>query len=187
MNTSNASHSPSETNISGARMVTGLFKDRESAERAYSTVSSRGYGNHDINVVMSDDTRQKYFADGSGIQTELGNKAAEGAGIGGAVGGTIGVIAAAIAAIGTSVVIPGLGFVIAGPIAAALVGAGAGGMAGGLVGALVGWSIPEERVKHYEAAIQDGGILIGVKPRSDADAQHFEKEWQGNAGQYVFR
>ncbi len=64
--------------------------------------------------------------------SELGNKAAEGAGVGGAIGGTVGAIAAAIAAIGTSLVLPGLGLVIAGPIAAALAGAGAGaGAAGG--------------------------------------------------------
>ena len=31
------------------------------------------------------------------------------------------------------------------------------------MGALVGWGIPEERVKHYEAGIKKGGILMGVR------------------------
>ena len=160
-------------------MVTGLFADRDSAERAYDSVTRRGYDKNDVNLVMSDDTRKKHFSS-DGRQTELGNKAAEGAGIGGAVGGTLGAIAAALAAVGTSVAIPGLGLVIAGPIAAALAGAGAGGVTGGLVGALVGWGIPEERIKQYEAGIKKGGILMGVKPRSDEDALHFEKEWKSN-------
>ena len=122
---------------------------------------------------MSDETRKRHFGS-STTTTELGNKAAEGAGVGGAVGGTVGAIAA-IAAIGTSLVIPGLGIVIAGPAAAALAGAGAGAAAGGIVGALVGWGIPEERVKHYEAGIKKGGILMGVRPRSDEDAKYFSR------------
>ena len=43
---------------------------------------------------------------------------------------------AAIAAIGTTLALPGLGLLIAGPIAAALVGAGSGAAAGGVLGAL---------------------------------------------------
>ena len=133
--------------------VTGLFTDRERAERGYQALTARGYDTKDINMVMSEDTRKKHFA--SGEETELGTKAAKGAGVGGAVGGTLGAIAAAIAAVGTSIAIPGLGLVIAGPLAAALAGAGAGGAAGGLVGALIGAGIPEERVKHYEQGIKE--------------------------------
>jgi hypothetical protein len=83
-------------------------------------------------------------------------------------------------------VIPGLGLVVAGPLAAALAGGGAGAAGGGLIGALVGWNIPEERVKHYETGIKQGGILMGVKPRSDADAAHFEEEWK-RSGEHVYR
>jgi uncharacterized protein YjbJ (UPF0337 family) len=39
------------------RMLTGLFRDRDSAERAYSSVRSRGYTDDDVNVLMSDQTR----------------------------------------------------------------------------------------------------------------------------------
>jgi hypothetical protein len=147
-------------------MVTGLFRDRDSAERAYQSASARGYNTSDINLAMSDETRKRHFSTTAGTTTELGNKAAEGAGVGGAIGGTVGAIAAAIAAVGTSLVIPGLGLVIAGPAVAALAGAGAGAAAGGIIGALVGWGIPEERVKHYEQGIKDGGIVMGVKPCS---------------------
>lgn len=168
-----------------SKMVTGLFPDRESAERAYNSVTERGYDRDDVNLVMSDETRKRNFA--SGQQTELGSKAAEGAGIGGAIGGTLGAIAAAIAAVGTSIAIPGLGLVVAGPVAAALAGAGAGAATGGLVGALIGWGIPEERVKRYEEGIKQGGILMGVKPRSTDDAEHFEKTWRDYSAQDVYR
>ena len=88
--------------------------------------------------------------------------------------------------VGTSIAIPGLGLVIAGPIAAALAGAGAGGAAGGLLGALIGYGIPEERVKDYDEGIRKGGILMGVRPRSEDDATYFENEWRSH-GQHVSR
>ena len=59
--------------------------------------------------------------------------------------------------------IPGLGLVIAGPIAAALVGAGTGSAIGSIVGGLVGLGISDEEAKLYEDDIKKGGILIGVK------------------------
>ena len=96
-------------------MLTGLFRDRDSAERAYQSISDRGYSREDVNVVMSDETRKRHFSGSTaGRETELGTKAAEGAGIGGAIGGSLGAIAAAIAAVGTTIALPGLGLVIAG-------------------------------------------------------------------------
>lgn len=167
-------------------MVTALFHDRETAEHAYHAVSERGYGQSDINVVMSDETRKTYFTDAGLPKTELGNKAAAGAGVGSAVGGTIGAIAAAVAAVGTSLAIPGLGIVIAGPIAAALAGAGAGGLTGGVVGALIGSGIPEERVKHYEKGLKEGGILLGVQARTADDAREIEEIWKRHKAEHVY-
>src|SRR6185369_10402409 len=166
-------------------MVTGLFADRDSAERAYNEVAERGYGRDDVNLVMSDETRRRYFPDDGAPTTELGNKAAQGAGVGAGVGGAIGATLAAIAAVGTSLVLPGLGLVVAGPLAAGLAGAGAGGIAGGVVGALIGAGIPEERVKHYEQGLKDGGIVMGVTPRSDDDARHIEDRWTAHSGRHV--
>ena len=67
-----AETSASRTAHSG--MVTGLFPDRESAERAYGSMVERGYGQDDVNLVMSDETRKKHFA-ADGRETELGSKA----------------------------------------------------------------------------------------------------------------
>jgi hypothetical protein len=173
----------------GARQswVTGTFTDRDSAERAYNSMLSRGYSENDINLMMSDETRNRYFDNKNKTDTDLGSKAMEKAGVGGAIGGTVGAILAAIAAVGTSIAIPGLGLVIAGPIAAALAGAGAGGLTGGVIGALIGSGIPEERAKLYESDLKNGGIVLGVNPRNDEDAAYFENEWKGYKGHNIYR
>lgn len=168
-------------------IITGSFRDRESAEQAYNRMIERGYTDDEINVIMSDDTRKKNFDKNKRIESEFGNKAMEGAGTGSAIGGTIGAAVGIIAAIGTSLAIPGLGIVIAGPIAAGLAGAGAGGITGGIVGALVGAGIPEDRAKEYEKGIKEGHIVMGVRPRSEADANYLEENWQQHEGEDIHR
>jgi hypothetical protein len=167
-------------------LLTALFRSREDAERAYESLRARGYSDREINIMMSDQTRDKYYRDNP--KTEIGSKALEGAGVGGTIGGAIGAIVGGIAAIGTGVLIPGLGLIVAGPIAAALAGAGAGGFAGGLVGALIGWGIPEERAKVYETGIREGGTVLGVRPRTREDADYFEDQWRRDyRGEHVYR
>jgi hypothetical protein len=163
-----------------------MFRDKDSTEGAYRSLRDRGYSDDEINVMMSSETRDKHFSDGD---TELeGNKALEGTGAGAAIGGTLGAIIGGIAAIGTNVLLPGLGLVVWGPIAAALAGAGAGGLTGGLVGALIGWGIPEDRAKAYETGIREGGTVLGVTPRTDEDAEYFENDWKTNyRGEHIYR
>lgn len=168
-------------------MLTGMFRDRDSAERAYSSLSSRGYTNDDVNLIMSDDTRKKYFDKSDADDDGLGSKAMEGAGTGSAIGGTLGAIVGAVAAIGTSLLIPGLGIVVAGPLAGALAGAGAGGLTGGLIGGLVGSGIPEERAKRYEQGVKDGHIVMGVKTRNNEDADYLENEWRTHQASELHR
>lgn len=167
-------------------MLTGMFHDRNSAERAWQSLSERGYTRDDVSLVMSDEARRRHFSGSDGASTELGNKAAEGAGIGGGIGGALGAALAAIAATGTSIAVPGLGLVVAGPIAAALAGAGAGAATGGILGGLIGAGIPEERVKRYESGLKQGGILMGVQPRSQEDAAHLAQHWRGSNGSDIW-
>lgn len=168
----------------GDKKITAMFRSRDSAERAWYALHERGYNREDVDLMMSEDTRAKHFGTNT-PDTELGTKAMEGAGTGSAIGGTLGAIAGAVAAIGTTLVVPGLGLVLAGPIAAALAGAGAGGLAGGIIGALVGRGIPEARAKQYEEDIRDGGILISVKPKSVEDADFINNSWRGGSAEYV--
>jgi len=179
-----AAHTVTGESYRSGSTMTGTFRDRKSAEAAYNSMSSRGYEKDDVNLLMSDETRKSYFGDDS-PETDLGDKAMEGAGVGSAIGGTAGAVIGAIAAIGTSVALPGLGLIIAGPIAAALAGAGAGGLTGGLVGALVGSGIPEEHAAEYEQDVKNGGIVMGVKPRNEEDARYFQEEFKRNQGERV--
>lgn len=170
-----------------SRFVTALFRNADAAERGYQAASALGYEDADINVVISDATRERLLSERgaqhpnlSSNAAESGDKPAKGADLGGPTGGTLGTIAPVLAAVGSAVLIPGL--VFAGPIAIALTAAGAVGVAGGLIGALKDWGIPQDRVRDYETAVRDGSILIGVKARSDEDAQRLEQQWRTEGG-----
>jgi hypothetical protein len=171
-------------------MVTGLFKESEGAELASQAVIALGYDRGDINVIMSDDARQRYFPApkptiaGADTQEEsaTGDKLASNK-LGGPMGGTVGTLAPIVAAVGV-LLIPGLG-IVAGPLAIALAAGGAVGLAGGIVGALTHWGIPSSRISEYEAGILAGGVLLGVKTKSESDAGKIQQRWQEQGGEYV--
>jgi hypothetical protein len=176
-------------------MVTGLFKDKDSAELAFQSVVDLGYDKSDINVVMSDEVRQRYFlahnpATDYPDTTDLEEKAAA-ADInnpanntwGGPVGGTVGTLAPVVAAAAV-LLIPGFG-IVAGPFAIALIASAATGVAIGLLGILKNWGIPDSRVEQYEVGLRTGGILLGVKAHSDADALQIQQRWQKCGGKYI--
>jgi hypothetical protein len=175
--------------LNTARMVTGLFDDRTSAERAYLLAVERGYDKADVNVVVSDEARRRYFPTDDPTD-ELASRAAEGpetpsggSELGGPAGGTLATVAPAVAAVGTALLIPGI--IFAGPVAIALAAAGTVGLASGLIGALANWGIPENRLSEYEAAVRSGGILLGVKARSEEDARFLESQWRECGGRLV--
>jgi len=168
-------------------ILSALFRDRESAEDAYQATLDRDYEPDEVNIVMSKETREQYFHDRSEGKSEMGNKALEGTGAGSAIGGGLGAAAGILAAIGTSITVPGLGLVIAGPLAAGLAGAGAGGITGGIIGALVGAGIPEERAETYESGIDEGHIVLTVRPHSEEDARELEDEWRKHQGEEIHR
>jgi hypothetical protein len=168
-----------------SKFVTALFRSPDAAERAYRAAMALGYRDEDVNVVVSDDTRNRLLSDVrhpnlSSNAAESAEKPAKGVDLGGPTGGTFGTIAPVIAAVGTAVLIPGL--VFAGPIAIALTAAGAVGVASGLVGALKDWGIPQDRVQDYETAVRNGAILLGVKARSAEEAQQLEQQWHQQGG-----
>jgi hypothetical protein len=74
-----------------------------------------------------------------------------------------------------------------GPLAAALAGGATGAVGGGLLGALVGAGIPEERAKLYESGIREGNIVMGFEPRSEEDADYFDREWRNYKGEQIYR
>ncbi|MBC8112355.1 MAG: hypothetical protein H7Y04_14975, partial [Verrucomicrobia bacterium] len=74
------------SSVNKISILTGMFDDRESAEKAYAFLLGKGYDNQSIDVVMSDDTRKRYF-DTATIDEGLSGKAIKGAGTGFALGG----------------------------------------------------------------------------------------------------
>src|SRR5690606_34822548 len=112
----------------------------------------------------------------SAFGVETHSKLPEGAAIGAGTGGAIGALVAGFTVVGT-LATGGAGIIAAGPIVAPLAGAGAGATAGAGVGALTGPAIPEDAVKHYENALKEGAVLVGV---------HTEDSAQCDAAKAVF-
>lgn len=152
-----------------SRLITAIFRDRTQAEQAYQCISERGYDERDIDLIMSDETHKRFFSKENAGRFEPNKDASVD------LNESAGVISAAVKAIGTSLVIPGVGLILAGPAANALSGPT---RSGGLMGALIERGVPQERVEHYEQEIKDGGILIGVQTQSDRDTQYFEQQWK---------
>ena len=140
-----------------AELVTGMFLTRDSAERAVDDLQGLGYGQGEISVMMSDQTRAHQFA----VDTVV--RSAEGAGGGAGIGGTLGALVALLTAGGAIIATGGAAApLVAGPMAAALVGAGIGGIGGSLIGGLIGAGVSAERARVYEATLYTGGILLAV-------------------------
>jgi hypothetical protein len=161
-----------------AKMLTAIFRDRLSTERAFLWLQHRGYSPGEISVLMSEHTRAGYHDGGTEGQIKKGSHATEGVAAGGAVGTAVGATVGAILAIGTSIAIPGLGLIVAGPLVAALAGGGAGAVAGGAIGGLVGLGISESNAKAYEEALKKGGVVFGVAPHSSEDAKAIQKYFE---------
>ena len=170
------------------KMVTGVFRDRYDAERAFDYLHTKGYLDSEINVLMSDRTRAAYYPNKTEDKHNAGTMATEGMGVGGAIGTALGATLAAIAAIGTTLAVPltgGASLLVAGPIAAALAGGGAGAVTGGLIGALVGAGMTEQNAQAYDEALRNGGVVIGVVPHSDDHASEIQKKYKELIGENI--
>ncbi|HEU4409535.1 MAG TPA: hypothetical protein VFS43_30040 [Polyangiaceae bacterium] len=161
-------------------LVRALFDSPAKADGGLKALRANGVAGGDVSVIVSEHTHR---ALGEDFETTSVSKAAEGAGVGGAIGGVAGATIGAIVAIGSNLVVPGLGVVIAGPIAAALAGAGAGGLAGTMVGALVGAGVPEEHATVFEAGVRKGGVMMVVRAHTPAEASTIEAALRANGAE----
>lgn len=138
------------------KTVLGLFGDSKMAGEAAGDLKAKGYAD-EISILARDSNRtepEKYE-----IKKDIG----AGVGTGAVTGAVTGALAAVFSGI-TSVIVPGLGFLVGGPLIAALgvTGGAVGALGGGLLGALVDWGIQEPTAKLYEQRIMKGSVLIGV-------------------------
>jgi len=151
-----------------------VFETAERANDYYNALIKLGYDTDEITVIMSKDTKDRFYATNKHI-SKTGDEALKGAGTGSAVAGTVGAVAGALLAIGSSIVIPGLGIAVAGPIAAALAGAGAGSATGAVVGALAKAGLSDSATIEYKNALDRGDIIISVVPKDRHDVIITEK------------
>jgi hypothetical protein len=175
---------PEENN---PKMVTAVFRNRNHAMQAIDWLHEHGYGDDEISSIMSDragvDVRSK--AEKAEDRAKSMPNERTGAVAGGAIGAAMGAGLAAVAALGTNLVLPGLGLVISGPLAAGLAGAGAGALVGGVVGNLLGHDAAESDAKSYEDELKKGGVAIGVIPHREEERNHIRMALTSLHGQYV--
>lgn len=166
-------YQPRTRNLTGRNTVAGLFRDRNSAERAIADLKESGFHGDQIGIVMRDPSEGGHIKEQRESDRSATTHAASGAMTGVVGGGLLGGLAGYLLAIG-ALTIPGIGPVLAGGIiaealglgvigATAAVGAGIGAAAGGLVGALVGVGIPEEEARYFEKGLGTEEVLITVK------------------------
>lgn len=141
----------------GERAMIGVFDDRIAAEEAVDALHAAGFAHDKIGYVIrgADDVAGGMIVDATG--TKDGKGAVAGAVTGGVVGG---VLAAAV-----SLLIPGVGPVLAGGILASFFGGAVAGTAvGGILGAMTGLGISEEEARFYEKEFHEGRAIVAVKP-----------------------
>jgi hypothetical protein len=164
----------------GSKVLSGMFRDREATDRAYNSLLDKGYRNNEINVVMTAESREKYYGDASD-EKEFGLQDSFSSNFSSRIGSNVGVISGVQAAIEESVVIHGLGVLIAGPLTSELTGA----VSGGMIGVLVDSGIPEPRARLYDSGIKEGNVVIYVSPKDDADAIHLYENWKNLHAQAI--
>ena len=148
---------------------TGLFNNATDAANAIDALIVKGETPENISVLASEEIGPDAFA------VETSSHIGDGAAIGAGVGGGVGAVVAGLTAVGALVATGGLGVVAAGPVVAALAGAGAGAASGGVLGGIVGAFFPEHEVKHYENAIKEGSVLVGVNKDGPLDSGEIKK------------
>ena len=172
-------------------MLMATFVNRDHADRALNVVRQReGYSESDVSILRSDVTREKYFGDDrhEHVEVQVASKVPEGAATGALIGAVLGTLAGTFGAVSIAreIAIPALGIALTGTLASILAGIGTGGTLGGLVGALVGAVFPEERAVRHEGHFERGGLVLGVVPKNDEDADYFYQQWDEASGERVY-
>lgn len=139
-----------------AQMVIGLFTDSKKAGEAVGELKQQGF-TKDVSVLAYDKNKEEPRA--ANIKQDI----SQGAVAGSLTGMVTGALAGLMSGI-SAIVLPGVGVVVGGPLAALLgvTGGAAGMLAGGVVGALVDLGIPTETALLYEEGIKKGQVLVGV-------------------------
>lgn len=163
------------SSLSRTLRVTCSFPDRDSAERAYAQLRSKGYTEQDIHLFMTEQTHSQHFQPPRVSRMRSGSSARATSGSGRGLPGA-----------GTMLTVPGIGLVAIGHLASAVARAATGADEAGMRGSLVRAGIAEDHAGVYERDLRAGRIVLGVNARHEDDARHFEDAWRAT-GEHVCR
>lgn len=142
------------------RTVVGLFERPEPAEQAVRALKVGGFADEDIGIVMRDLSGDEALRDSMAHDEAAASGAVAGAATGGVLGGVLGALA--------SLLLPGVGPIVAGGVlGSALVGAGAGAATGGVIGGLLGLGVPDQDARHFDRGFRAGGVIVTVRTEPD--------------------
>ncbi len=160
------------------KIVCGIFHSDRDVEKLLSRLEDRGFGDTDVSMMMSDKTRERY------PELSKSSKLPEGAATGALTGGLLGGLIGGLTMAG-SVLIPGAGLLVAGPIVGALTGGAVGTSTGGLIGALIGAGIPEHEAKHYEESLKNEGNILVVAHVDKEEVQEVRDLFRSNGADNI--
>ena len=136
--------------------LVAVFDDRVQAENAVDALDQAGFPSDAIGFAI----RGEDVTRGGMITDAVGAKDAKGAAVGAVSGGVLGGVLGAAA----SLLIPGVGPVVAaGILTMTFGGAVAGTAIGGIFGALTGLEISEAEARFLETEFQSGKAIVAVK------------------------
>jgi hypothetical protein len=145
--------------------VVGIFNTRAAAIEAADRLRSLGFDGAQLTVFSPGGVGP----DLESAPTDEGEQPGMGAALGGVVGGALGLSAGAVAA---SLVVPGIGSVVAltlgAAAAAGLAGAAAGGAVGRALEHYLSMGIPKDEIFVYEQALREGhSLVVAASDRDD--------------------
>jgi len=145
------------------KTVVGIFSSQADAARAYGDLRSLNLHRDDIILLSPEASLQQIDA----VPTEDGEQPGMGKALGGVVGGAMGLAAGAAVA---SLLLPGVGAVIAIGLGAGTLGLGgavAGAASGGALEELLTRGLPKDEIYLYEDALRQGRTVIVVTSEDD--------------------
>ena len=166
------------------KAITGVFKTQDQAENAVKELRSLGLSDKRIGIVRPGSTPERLE---TGVPVTDTEEPGMGKAMGAAVGGAMGAAGGATAGLAVaSLMIPGIGPLVAfGMVGAALlgtVGAAAGSAVGDTVEEELGEGIPHEDVYLFEDALRHGHTVLIAYADDEGDQADDAAEVMRNAG-----
>jgi len=165
------SHSP-EGRKPELKILSAVFPDQESVDKAFYMVTLKGYTKYELNIIMLESIRKKIITANEKIAGEAISKKPGKSSLRAAPLGAHNSIEALLS---TSTSLPGTKVQLVGSVSLSL--ADSGSNSGGLLSILLGLEISEADAIAYDLAIQSGKIVMTVLPRNQLDRAYIKKQW----------